>query len=135
MRRDARATGVDVGERVHSSRLRRTQRLISRGVHLGEHARIDGVKFRLLRFFAIEQHTNVTVDRIVLRGPPLYLALGHIRLVVVLGVPAPAIGDELDQRDAATGTRAIYGALRDIVHREHIVAVGAITGRAVAGRL
>ena len=64
-------------------------------------------------------------DRIAER-PVLVVVLRAVtRRIVAGGMRRGAIGDELDERRAAAGARALRGPLRDRVHREEIVAVDA----------
>src|SRR5450432_2875301 len=127
--------------RVHAlERIRRLggRRLLGQvgcDIDLRGHARIDRIELRLIDLQLLEQHAYISVDRIILAFPPRNLALRDVRLIVVLRVPLATIRHELDERDALAAARAIDCLARDIVRREHIVAVGAHTRNAVRHRL
>src|SRR5664279_2134822 len=127
--------------RIHTvQRIRRLGRRrlfgeIRRRIDLGDHARVDGVELLLLDLQLLEQHAHVAIDGIVLLLPALDLAVGDVRLIVVLRVSLATIRHELDERDTLSAPRAIDRIARDIVRREHIVAVRANARNAVRHRL
>jgi len=71
----------------------------------------------------LDQSLHVTVDRVVLLGPPVELVLGHVVLVVMLGVAFATIRLDLDEVHAVTAPRPLDREPRRLVHREHIVPV------------
>src|SRR6476469_10547698 len=114
---------VHAVERVRRLRRRRLLGQIRGRIDLRDHSGIDRIQLLLLDLQLLEQHADVPVDRIVLPFPALDLAIGDVRLIVVLRVPLAPIGHQLDQGDALAAARAIDGVARRVVRRKHVVAV------------
>src|SRR5690606_5787029 len=73
-------------------------------------------------------------DRILLL-PLLELLVGAVLTGIAHGVPTEAVGLDLDERGAAALARALDGRPEPLAHHVHVVALEAIAGHAVAGRL
>ena len=109
--------------------------LVGGPVDLGLHPVVDGGQLVGTDALALRQRLHVAVERIVLPSPALDLAGGHVRLVVVLRVALPPVRHELEQRHALAAPRPVHRVPGDPIHLEHVVAVGANAGDAVACRL
>ena len=99
------------------------------------HARVDRGDVGGVELELVGQHAKVPVDGIVLSRPPVDLARRNVRLVVVLRVPFPTIGHELDERDPFAPARTIDRLLGDVVDGKDIIPVGANAGNAIGERL
>ena len=122
-----RRIGVDADRAHRAARARPTLGDVGRLVDLALHARVDRREL-LGRTPSSREPRDVPRDRIVLALPPLDLAGGHVRLVVVLRVALPAVRHQLDDRVALAAPRAIDRALRRLVRRDDVVAVGRSPG-------
>src|SRR3954453_15763277 len=78
--------GVDADERVECLRRARLLGNVGCLIDLALHPRVDLVQ-RRVGYPALVQSREEARDRIVLALPSLDLARGHVRLIVVLGVP------------------------------------------------
>ena len=99
-RRHRRRVGVDADQRSRAARAAATARRRRWRRRSPPHPRIDRLELGGADALAAGQPLHVAVERIVLARPALDLAGGHVALVVVLGVALPAVGHQLDQRDA-----------------------------------
>src|SRR6266704_3584942 len=116
-----------VGEHAAQSGLGRRQRLvdtsIGRLIDLELHTVVDRLQLALLGPLVLHQLLHVAVDRVVCLGPPVELFLGHVVLIVMLGVSLATVRLDLDELHAVTPSGALDGELRRLVHREHVVPV------------
>src|SRR6185295_3170852 len=108
---------------------------IGRLIDFHFHAVVDRLQLALLGPLVLHQLLHVAVDRVVLLGPPVELVLGHVVLVVVLGVALATVRLDLDELHAVTAPGPLHREPGRLVYREDVVPVHGDGRDAVALRL